>query len=483
MSTDPSKTGFNFVPAKDANNPNTPREQTQYEQPGSTSLNPPEKQPNFTFIPGKEREEEGTKDYLRRGSSRTLARVGETIAGLPGDVQNAIGSLMEWGAAKVTGDEEGAAQARKFADAFNPLGQLPTSSQIREKISNPIADYASGKEGYLNPQTPGEQLYDDFVQDVTALAIPVKGKIPFARALGGALFGNLGKEAAESFGVSPTGANLTKMGIMALTGTIGEGIKRGGAKAFANDLYKKSMNAIPEGATMNSRNIEASLGKFMNTLNKGGVTAQKQEVLNLAKQLKNRLNAGNGSIAVDELPAFRKSVSDLRFNKKLNDTGRFFLDQFDRVLNEGLNEYGATNPTFLSEYRDANTALAGFHQSNRIARAISKKVDINKISPETAVLLGMHVVNPKVLGGLGVGWTAAKATQLAHRLVKNPVLQRYYKDVMKNALSQDAAALTKSVSKLDEIVKAEQEKEKATLENYRKDIENKSKLRKRERTT
>jgi hypothetical protein len=495
MSSMPSKFGVNVSPEQDRNNPKTPEEQTRYQQPGSNTLTPQPKAPSFTFIDAsqvKERRDpefqkgdmdakaannsfrfqegkgtppEGTKDYLKRGAVRTVARVGETLAGLPGDIRNALESVVAWGAGKITGDEEGVDALRPIVRALSPMGNLPTAGEIRKGITQPLSQLAAGDSQYAEPQTGGEQLYDDFVSDVAALAVPVKGKIPFARALGTAFFGNLGKEAAEAMGIDGTAANFVKLGSMALAGGIGEAIKRGGARAYAKDLYKQAMDAVPQGAVMNTRDMQAGLGRFLSSVNKGGVTAQKEPVLKLARQLQNKINAGNGQIAVEELPAFRRSVNDLRYGRELNDTGRFFLDQFDSVLNKGLMEYGKTNPTFLSKYRDANTAFQGFQQSNRIARYISKKYDVSKLSPETMVLLGMHLVTPKTLLGIAGGMTAAKGVQLMHRFTNNPVLQRYYMDVVKSALTDDAAALSKNVSRLDEAVREDDQKSKGRSEN------------------
>jgi hypothetical protein len=435
----PSKFGSTWAPVQDLRNPKTPQEQERYDQPA------PEGQSKFNvkWTPVEEDPTEPTSSKLGRGAGRTIARSAETLLGLPGDLQNFVESLLGRALGLAVGDERGqqlASQARQLGSKVNPFAYLPSSRDFRENLTQPITGTK------LEPQTPGEELYDEIVSDFAALALPVKGKIPFARALGMSLFPNLGKEAVKSYGGSETTQAGTKLGLMFLSGALGHG----GARNYVNELQRDARALIPEGATTNARDLLTDLEKFEATLRKGGISPQKQPALSLNRQLMSKIRQGGGELAVEELPEFRKSINDYRFNKDLSDTGRFFLDRFDDVINKELLEYGKTNPAFLNKYRDANLGFAGFKQSNRIANYISKKFDVTKLSPESYLLLGLHALSPKALTGIGASALAAKGAQVFNRIAKNPVLRQYYLNVVNNALKDNSAGMVKNLEKLDE---------------------------------
>jgi hypothetical protein len=212
---------------------------------------------------------------------------------------------------------------------------------------------------------------------------------------------------------------------------------------------------IPEGTVMNARSTLKQLDSYIVTLKKGGISPQKQPALSLANQLKQKIMQTGGDLKVEELPAFRQSINDYRFNRQagLTDSGRYFLDRFDDIINKQLMDYGKQNPAFLNKYREANTGLAGFKQSNKIASYISKKIDISKLSPETILSLGMNITKPSVLATLGTSMGTAKAAQIIHRIGKNPVLRQYYLNVLHSSLKDNLPGLVRNLNKLDSELK------------------------------
>ena len=270
------------------------------------------------FTPYSAPEPEGVKGKLARGAGRTIARSAETVAGLPGDIQNFISGLLTKGFGLAVGEEK-AQQASEFAKGtmgLIPGLQAPSSAQIREEGTQAL----TGE--YLEPQTSGEATYDEFVSDFAALAIPVKGKIPFARALGTSLFGNLGKEIVKALGGGEKAQTYTKLGTMMLAGALG----RQGARNYVSELHGEARDLIPAGATIKANDLLNKLSKFETTIRKGGITPQKTPALSLVKQLMGKIKASGNDLLVEELPEFRKSINDLRFNKEMTATGHFFLD-------------------------------------------------------------------------------------------------------------------------------------------------------------
>lgn len=401
--------------------------------------------------------EEGNIDAGIRHTLRTGARVAETTFGLLGNMREVTKSAGDWlgdkgrsllGKAPLT--EEQKKQFQKNPESWDLIGRLleaiPTSQDIRENVTQKLTG------NYLEPQTSGEDFSDELFSDVAGLVLPVKGakgqlKIPFARAIGTALFANTSGEVAKAYGLDPTEAGYIKMGAMMLAGFMG----RGGARNYAKSLYVEALDMIPKGAFMNGRSALNQLDSYIATLKKGGISPQKNPALSLANQLKQKIIKTGGDLNVEELPAFRQSINDYRFNRQagLTDSGRYFLDRFDDIINKQLMDYGKQNPAFLNKYREANTGLAGFKQSNKIASYISKKVDVSKLNPETLLSLGMNITKPSVLATLGTSIGAAKTAQIMHRIGKNPVLRQYYLNVLQSSLKDNAPALIRNLNKLD----------------------------------
>lgn len=419
------------------------------------------KQYDFSFIDSavKPEPEESNLAAAGRHTARTLARGVETVGGLVGNLREFSKSAGEWigdkarsaiGKPPLTDQQKDELRNQLEPKSWDLLGRFveafPTSQDIRENVTQSL----TGE--YLDPQDAGEEISDEFFSDVASLLIPVKGagsklKIPFARAIGTALFANTSGEVAKAYGLEPTEAGYTKMGAMLLAGFMG----RGGARKYANGLYREAIDMIPEGAVMNGKGLLNQVDSYIATLKKGGISPQKQPALSLANQLRQKILQSGGDITVDEIPAFRRSVNDYRFNRQsgLTDSGRYFLDRFDDILNNQLMDYGKQNPAFLSKYRDANTGIAGFKQSNKVADYISKKVDVTQMKPETLLILGMHAPTPGVLGGITVTAGAAKIAQIMHRVGKNPVLRQYYLNVLESSLKDNAPSMIRNLEKLD----------------------------------
>src|SRR5690554_1006626 len=166
---------------------------------------------DFEAIPLDEPKNQGFAENIDRRTARYVRRVGEAVLGLPGDIYQLVrGMSQKFGG--ITPEEDlnfVQKGARKLADA------LPGSEELR----------AMGAEQFpnLEPRDESEEFEDEVVQDFATLALPVKGKIPFARAIGTSLIGNIGKEWAKELGIGEGGQAVTKMGLMLFAGMFGKG--------------------------------------------------------------------------------------------------------------------------------------------------------------------------------------------------------------------------------------------------------------------
>ena len=409
--------------------------------------------------------------YTGRQLARSGSRVAETLLGLPGNVRDfgeflgdsiASGIRSFTGAKELTAEQKQANMQRFLSpEEFGlgnrvqvdtdkpvdkPFGFLPTSEELKE-----YSETATG--GYTAPRTGAEAFADEVVSDFAALAIPVKGKIPFARAIGTSLFANLGSQGVKSIGGGDTAAAATKLGLMTVAGLVG----RQSAENHVKSLYDKAESLVPEGATTSTKDMQTNITKLQKNLSKGAVTEQKTPTVQYLQSLNEKIK--DGKIPVDELVVFRRDANNFLRNSRDN-TAKFHMRDFANIINEGLQGYGASNPEFAKVYRDANTGFRGLAESNKISKAISKRVNVNKLDPHTSALLGYTAAksaisaNPAVIAPVAGAASAALGLQTLGRL-KNPVLRKHYQSVLKAAAQDNGAGIVRNVNLLDKAMKKE----------------------------
>ena len=217
-------------------------------------------------------EEESPWGTLARGIVRSGARAVETVLGLPGDITEGITSVVHAGRKAITGKEQGPIKIdlssgllksinegiKRFTGYESPLPEtfsLPNSQDIKEYITQPLGK-AVLPEGYLEPKSDWETVSDAIISDAIPLLIPVKGKVPFARALKVSGLSNLASWLTKEFGGSEQTQAATKLGTTLLT-SLGNPFA---LKKYANTLKPNEAKAF-------LKEVNAS-SKILNTLNK-----------------------------------------------------------------------------------------------------------------------------------------------------------------------------------------------------------------------
>lgn len=146
---------------------------------------------------------------------RSLSRAGETIAGLPGDLNTLGKSVADFLLNKLglpTPQQE-------------PKVNLPTSSDLTSFMNK-----ATG--GYLEPQTEAERFADEVVSDAATLAIPFGGgKIKALQSVATSIGANLAKKGVEKLGGGAKTQEAAKLGGFIAGGLVSTSK---GAKAIAN---------------------------------------------------------------------------------------------------------------------------------------------------------------------------------------------------------------------------------------------------------
>lgn len=389
--------------------------------------------------------EESTLGSIARGATRVGSRIGESLIGLPQDLRQIAGGLIIKGAEKVTGEEQ-----PFLREQLEKAKRSPSSADIREKASEFTG-------GYTEPKTPGEDKADEFFTDLAMLALPVKGKIPFARALGIDLLGHGAKIASEKFGATETSQDLTKLGTFFTVGLLSA---PGNANKFVSNLYNKRNASLPVGADVDATVLNRSLKSLKTDLEKGVPGTAENAVLKYVDTLIDK--TAGGRIAVDELTAVKPQINTkigelVKEGTKRKDARQKFKELGKEIENT-IEAYGKTNPKFLELHKNANQAYAAIEESKRVSQFIRDKVpDVKKLvtgaALETLLLGPLATARTIGIGLAGVG--SIKAAELAVRINKSPVLRKYYIAAIKGAIKENVGVVTQNLKALDHSMQKE----------------------------
>jgi len=385
-------------------------------------------------------QDESTLGYAARTGARTLARAGESIVGLPGDIVSGITGLVNYGVNKLTGLK-------------GPIGDiaLPTSEGIRKNVTKRL----TGE--YLEPQSSNEEFYDKIIGDAASLLVPLKGKVPFAKAIGGALgrsaIGNTAQWAAESVTDSPLVGAGAKIGAMALAGTIGG---RKELTNLKNQSYKDAFSKIPEKVKFDLKPEKQKLEKLADIISKGD-RPDKSFVLDRLNSI-NNVTQKTGKANIKDLIDLKQDWNKYLADPNLPKSSRDAIKQAVGIVNDGVKRYGLKNPEFFKPYQAAEELTGALQSTNYVQKVLAKhpylkdKVSnpfMQKLLWGGAIYGVGHTSLPAIagVGGAALGiQQSAKAYQL---LSRSPIAQRYYKDVINAALKNDVKAIAKNLSKLD----------------------------------
>lgn len=414
---------------------------------------------------------ESSLGYLGRTGARTLARGAESVLGLPGDIAGGLLGLSNYAIDKVTGHK--------------PLPSrlpIPTSEDIRNNVTKPLTG------NYLEPQGSTEGFWDDIVGDAATLLVPVKGKVPFKKALVGALgrsaAGNTAKWAAEGVTGSPLVGAVAKIGSMALAGTSGgrkhlEGLKK--------SSYDNAFKNVPEKTKIDVRPQKFQIDKLKNKISTSDIPDKKfllERIESFDKLVsKNIPSEVKSSGLLDQFgkpitqttsareggKALLQEIINLKqgWNQHLGDANlskqsKNYLKKMVGIANESVNNYGSKNPKFYKDYKIGEELTNALQGTNYVQKFLSKSPLLQSTvkNPIVKHLLGVGAVTaittkPLQSASLGAGvlgvYESAKAYQL---LSRSPEARKYYKALIQDSLKNDSKAAAKNLEKLDKAADA-----------------------------
>jgi len=395
------------------------------------------------FIPEQDdqKEEPSTFENIKRRGERYLRRGGESVLGLPGDIVQTVRGLAQMLPGGITPEKD-----LNFVQYYGRKGleALPGSAELRAKSAESRPD--------LEPESEFEDVEDEIVGDFAALALPVKGKVPFARALGLSMAGNLGKQVVKDLGVSEGGQEATKMGLMLFSGMFGRGR---GINRHIGNLYKKAKDVIPEGAKF--AYPMKKLDQVESMLKKGTINEAKAPVLGIIDDI--RIKSPSGMMTVEEAMQFDKDINKA-IGRAYNDKSlRGNLKQLKKAHSEAIESYAKENPSFGEYWKEAKQAYQGIATSMDIQNYIKRNANLKNMA-HAGIILGLEEAaipgkTAMKLGSVGLGASTLYAAEVAKRIAKNPALRRYYANVLNASMSENSAMLARNLAGLERAAKKE----------------------------
>jgi len=381
-----------------------------------------------------------SSDVIRHGI-RTAARVGETLAGLPGDLVQLAGTLINMGTRAITGEE---------SPVLGNIPYLPTSSRLREYITTPIAETLAGK-GYLDPKSKGESIADDVVSDVAAFMFPIKGKIPFARALKTAGLGNVAKFAAEKIGLPEEWQEAIKAGTMIGYNFVGP--KK--LKAAASASREAAQSALPETAEYSVKKLSPALNKLEQLRRSGDLPVRWE------KKMASILDDVAGDkIRVQTVWDLSQDLNNAFYNEKPPAAFNRAFKPIKESIYGFMEDYGKTNPAFYTNWLDSNSMFSSLAKAEDLTKFLDKNLSKSKIGLATlGSLLGFYAPTTALKYG-GGAYIGKEMFKTFHTLSKSPAARKYWLKTMGQAAKGNIKQMNAFAGKLDKELAAAMEKEK-----------------------
>lgn len=377
---------------------------------------------------------ESTLGYAGRTIGRTIARAGESIAGLPGDIASIPLSLGNYAAKALTGKDNVFPErvnllhnspARHIVKALTGKDfNLPTSGDIKKDITEKLTGNT------LEPQGSGEQLWDDIVSDAATIFLPLSGKIPGgnnlisgkipagntlkdigSRTLG-ALSGKIpvgntlkdigsraigalaekipGKNTIKGIGSRALGAlgrstagNVAKIATEEITGSpiLGLGAKIGAMALASTYGGRKVMTQAKDDLYKQSYN-NIPQKKFdivpeklkMDSIFKAVSKGDKQDKSFLLDRIEafNKIMGKGGKANIKDIIDIKQDWNDHLRSGYLAPQARGIFIKMRDIAKDAIDRYGKHNPKFEEFYKPAEQLTAALNGSNYIQNIISK---------------------------------------------------------------------------------------------------------------
>lgn len=388
---------------------------------------------------GQFKKEHPNLEYGVRTGLRTAARGISTLAGAPGDILN-----LGFGAANYVAPE----YIPKYSDIQKKGGLFPQTSQ---QVFKGLSDVTGG---YLEPQNEGEQDYDNWVSEITALSrggTSPKSLVGLAKKVGKAAgivgAGNLAATGAEKAGFGGLVQGVAKFGTQFLLGlhnTYGELAERAG-EAF-NEGEK-----LVEGQLHNVGKVGNAIKDVTHKIEQSDIT-DKANLLERAAAINNVIGKPTGivSAAGKEISSptapvgsVMQLIRDLnaRIRNSTQGEQREWLNKLAQPLREFVNDFADSGSEIANKFkpvwRESRDIFKGMNDLWDITKNINKYINSDKLNTPIGKMMThalaynwQHI--PKAAGAAALAYGAKAGVNLANFLSKSSVARDAYGNLLKD---------------------------------------------------
>lgn len=379
-----------------------------------------------------------------RHIGRTATRIGEQIAGTPGDILSLINEYIAAPvASKITGGKE---------IPYEELGissLLPTSQTLQKGHEKELGES-------VKPKNKVEGFFDDVFRTATSLFSPgavIKKGSGVLKGIGASLFkstgAHLAKEATEDLTADEKKGTYAHLGALSLLSFLD---KKGAAKAISEG-YKPLEQKARQMAPLNANLLETNLNNLKSKMKKGTLAPSEKFVVDEVDAVLDKIK--NGTITAEEAWASKRSL-----NEKLaelhyeNPRARVLAKGINAELKEVLYETEKQDPKFFKELKAWDKAYQTVAESKIVSKWVEKNV---KYAPVAAPLLKLF--------GSSIGTVASgsvlpyQALKVAYRIAKSPKLASHYSKSLAAAVAEDSISFNRELKKLDQALQKENKKD------------------------
>jgi len=413
--------------------------------------------------------EETSRDLAIRTTAREAKNI---LTDLPAEVWHGIKDFPK-GAFKtayerISGKEMTPDETKRLSNFFESLSGasqlLPTSERVQEKIKEKTGEY-------LQPQSKGEERFDEWVKDATTAIASKKavaeGSIikrifsKTAHGLGIATAGQIGQQAAKEMGASEENQRKARGTSMLIASMIDPK----SAVRHKEELYAKADLSLPKGASGKAKDLKNGLTNIINKYSKGStpgkdsVVKQARSLLSdiegetlpyrSAKELKVAVNTNAQNFYKESKVTTDKSFARRGFSE--------IHEQMDNFLKQAEKEY----PEFYQNLRKADEVHGAISQSRRVSDFIKDNIKTLTASGIGGTMLALFKggisLTPTIVGSAVTAGTGLKLAELVTRIVKSPTLRQHYLNVVSASAAQNLPQLQRNLFRLEKEIDEDKE--------------------------
>jgi hypothetical protein len=399
-----------------------------------------------------------------RHVTRTASRVGETIAGLPGNMvkfSKFIGELLPEPPKFLQKDPNFIQKYGKKA-----LEMIPTSEDLKKSSQ----DYFGL---WTTPQGETEKMADEFVETFTNLMIPIGQQQSFLRTAAAAGGGVVAKQAAKELGAPEWAQESLKFGT-----TLGISMfNPGGARQYSNNLYHLADQALPDHITVPGQNLLQELTHLQTELARGGGqhASSSGAVLNWVNRIIDHITTNNGRLNVKEGQAFIRNINEAMGDPQMLRRARELFPRVNTMVRDTMEQVQATHPEYWNFFRNANESHGAIAQGTQLGHRVEQAIQKSPLKSNLGILMTSASYDPRLAVGLGLGRAMIEATDILSQMYRSPVLRNYYLRMLQQAANNDKNGLINTVQAMDKAALKEEKKNSLEHANDSIKIANKRK--------